>query len=186
MRAGPAGFSGRACRLFLGGRAAFLAGLSLNRIFLFERFSAFTKKVSKVWNINHIQPNHRSPAIAVLYPSTRPRLMQADAGFLNHVQAAKKPGGRPGRLRTLILCCTLSVCAVLNVMTRRARWRDKDLSFILVSYTCYMPQPPFEYDSFSSTANQIWLSVLDVTTTVARAWFCPKLVCQKSIIPLHC
>jgi len=28
--------------------------------------------------------------------------MQADAGFLNHVQAAKKPGGRPGRLRTLL------------------------------------------------------------------------------------
>jgi hypothetical protein len=41
--------------------------------------------------------------------------MQADAGFLNHVQAgpplaqafrmeaAKKPGGRPGRLGTLVL-----------------------------------------------------------------------------------
>jgi hypothetical protein len=27
--------------------------------------------------------------------------MQADAGYLNHVQAAKKPGGRPGRLGTL-------------------------------------------------------------------------------------
>jgi hypothetical protein len=55
---------------------------------LFERFSTtFTKKVSKVRNINHIQLNHRSPAIAVFHPSTRPRLMQADAGCLNHVQA---------------------------------------------------------------------------------------------------
>jgi len=33
MRAGLAGFSGRACRVFLGARAAFLGGLSLNRIF---------------------------------------------------------------------------------------------------------------------------------------------------------
>ena len=40
MRSGSAGFSGRACRLFLGGRAAFLgglvaflAGLNLNGIF---------------------------------------------------------------------------------------------------------------------------------------------------------
>jgi hypothetical protein len=48
----------------------------------------FTKKVSKVRNINHIQLNHRSPAIAVFHPSTMPRLLQADAGFLNHVQAA--------------------------------------------------------------------------------------------------
>jgi len=61
----------------------------------------FTKKVSKVRNISHIQCNHRSPAIAVFHPSTRPRLKQADAGFLNHVQAAKKPGGRPGRLGIL-------------------------------------------------------------------------------------
>jgi hypothetical protein len=53
----------------------------------------FTKKVSKVRNINHIQLNHRSPAIAVFHPSTRPRLMQADAGFLNHVQAGR-PAGR--------------------------------------------------------------------------------------------
>ena len=28
--------------------------------------------------------------------------MHADAGFLNHVQAAKKPAGRPGRLATLV------------------------------------------------------------------------------------
>jgi hypothetical protein len=61
---------------------------------LLERFSAaFTKKVSKVQNINHIQLNHRSPAIAVFHPSTRPRPMQADAGFLNHVQAGR-PAGR--------------------------------------------------------------------------------------------
>jgi len=89
MRAGPglAAFLG-GLAAFLGGRAAFLGGLSLNRIFCFERFSAaFTKKVSKVQNINHIQLNHRSPAIAVFHPSTRPRLMQADAGCLNHVQA---------------------------------------------------------------------------------------------------
>jgi len=55
---------------------------------LFERFSAaFTKKVSKVRNINHIELNHRSLAIAVFHPATRPRLMHADAGFLNQVQA---------------------------------------------------------------------------------------------------
>jgi hypothetical protein len=57
---------------------------------LFGRFSAaYTKKVSKVQNINHIQLNHRSPAIAVFDPSTKLRLMQADAGFLNHVQAGR-------------------------------------------------------------------------------------------------
>jgi hypothetical protein len=62
---------------------------------LFERFSAgFTKKVSKVRKISYIQLNHRSPAIAVFHPSTRPRLMQADASFLNHVQAGP---GRPQR-----------------------------------------------------------------------------------------
>jgi hypothetical protein len=45
--------------------------------------------------------------------------VQADAGFLNHMQAgpplaqafrmeaAKKPGGRPGRLGTLISACVL-------------------------------------------------------------------------------
>jgi hypothetical protein len=41
--------------------------------------------------------------------------MQANAGFLNHVQAAKKPGllaakkpgGRPGRLATLIRNLTM-------------------------------------------------------------------------------
>jgi hypothetical protein len=33
--------------------------------------------------------NHHSPAIAVFHPSTRPRLMQADAGFSNHVQAGQ-------------------------------------------------------------------------------------------------
>jgi hypothetical protein len=33
--------------------------------------------------------------------------MQADAGFLNHVQAAKKPGGRPGCLGTLVLAWPL-------------------------------------------------------------------------------
>jgi hypothetical protein len=57
---------------------------------LFERFSAaYTKKVSKVRNINNIQLNHRSPAIAVFHPSTRPKFMQADAGFLKHVQARR-------------------------------------------------------------------------------------------------
>jgi hypothetical protein len=60
---------------------------------LFERFSAaYTKKVSKVRNINHIQLNHCSPAIVVFHPSTRPRLTQVDASFLNHVQAG--PGRR--------------------------------------------------------------------------------------------
>jgi len=85
MRAGPAGFSGWACRLFLG-------GLSLNRIFCSKDSLLPILRVSKVQNINHIKLNHRSPAIAVFYPSTRLRLMQADAGFLNHVQAG--PGRR--------------------------------------------------------------------------------------------
>jgi len=127
VRAGPGRqASGRACRLFRPGlltfsllpggrsagpsRAAFSwrpGGFSWRtkpkQNILFERFSAaFTKKVSKVRNINHIQLNHRSPAIVVFHPSTKPRLMQADAGFLNHVQA-RRPAGRlltqagPGR-----------------------------------------------------------------------------------------
>jgi len=86
-----------AWRLFLGGRAASLGGrvalfggLSQNRIFCSkDSLLSFTKKVSKVRNINHIQLNHRSPAIAVFHPSTRPRLMQAGAGFLNQVQAGR-------------------------------------------------------------------------------------------------
>jgi len=104
MRAGPAGFSGRACRLSLGGRAAdlqaflggraaflgglqvFLGGLSLNRTFCSKDSLLPILRVSKVQNI---KLNHRSPAIAVFYPSTRLRLMQADAGFLNHVQAGR-------------------------------------------------------------------------------------------------
>jgi hypothetical protein len=103
MRAGPTGFSGRARRLFLGGRAAFLGGLqaflgglqaflgglSLNRVFCSKDSLLPILRVSKVQNINHIKLNHRSPAIAVFYPSTRLRLMQADAGFLNHVQAGR-------------------------------------------------------------------------------------------------
>jgi len=57
---------------------------------LFERLSAaYTKKVSKVRNINHIQLNHRSPAIAAFHPSTRPRLVQADVSFLYHVQTSQ-------------------------------------------------------------------------------------------------
>jgi len=94
MRAGPAGFSGRARRLFLGGRAAFLggpqaflSGLNLNRIFCSKDSLLPILRVSKVQNINHIKLNHRSPAIAVFFPSTRLRLMHADAGFLNHLQA---------------------------------------------------------------------------------------------------
>jgi len=101
MRAGPGLQAlGRACRLFRPGLHAFSwrpGGFSWRtkpkQNILFERFSAaFTKKVSKVRNINHIQLNHPSPAIAIFHPSTRPRLMQADAGFLNHVQAGR-PGG---------------------------------------------------------------------------------------------
>jgi len=39
---------------------------------LFERFSAaFTKKVSKVRNISHIQLDHSSPSIALFHQSTR-------------------------------------------------------------------------------------------------------------------
>jgi len=78
--AGPGGFSWRPGGFFWQTKAK-------QNIFL-ERFSAaFTKKVSTVRNINRIQLNHRSPAIAVFHPSTRPRLMQADAGILNHLQA---------------------------------------------------------------------------------------------------
>jgi hypothetical protein len=83
------GFEMRAGRLFLGGRAAFLGGLSLNRIFCSKDSLLPILRVSKVQIINHIKLNHRSPAIAVFYPSTRLRLMQADAGFLNHVQAGR-------------------------------------------------------------------------------------------------
>jgi hypothetical protein len=87
MRAGPAGFFLAAFSWRPGG---FSWWTKPKQNILFERFSAaFTKKVSKVRNINHIQLNHGSPAIAVFYPSTRPRLMQADAGFLNHVQAGR-------------------------------------------------------------------------------------------------
>jgi hypothetical protein len=94
MRAGP----GR--RGFLGGRAADLqafswrpAGFSWRTMpkqnILFERFSAANTKSLQSTKHNHIKLNHRSPAIAVFYPSTRLRLMQADAGFLNHVQAGR-------------------------------------------------------------------------------------------------
>jgi len=91
MRAGSAGFflaAGRPiCRPKPGG---FSWWTKPKQNILFERFyAAFTKKVSKVRNINHIQLNHRSPAIAGFHPSTRPRLMQADAGCLNHVQAGR-------------------------------------------------------------------------------------------------
>jgi hypothetical protein len=78
MRAGP-------------GLAAFLGGLSLNRIFCSK-----DSLLPLVRNINHIQLNRRSPAIAVFHPSTRPRLMQADAGCLNHVQAGRAASD-PGR-----------------------------------------------------------------------------------------
>jgi len=57
---------------------------------LFKRFSAaFTKKVFKVCNINHIQLKHHSIAIALSHPSTRPRPIHADAGFRNHMQAGQ-------------------------------------------------------------------------------------------------
>jgi hypothetical protein len=64
-------------------------------------FAAFTKKVSKLRNMNHIQLSHCCLAIAVFQPSTRPRLMQADAGFY----ITSRPGGQlltqagPGRAR---------------------------------------------------------------------------------------
>jgi hypothetical protein len=75
MRAGPG------LQAFPAGLQAVLGGTKPKQNILFERFSAvYTKKVSKARNINHIQLNHRSPAIAVFYPLTRPRLMQADAG----------------------------------------------------------------------------------------------------------
>jgi hypothetical protein len=98
MRAGPGRQAlGQACRLCRPGLQAFSwrpGGFSWRtkpkQNILFEGFSAaFTKKVSKVRNRNHIQLNHRSPAIAVFHLLTRPRLMQADAGFLNHVQAGR-------------------------------------------------------------------------------------------------
>jgi len=79
--------------MFLSGEAGLSGGFSWRtkpkQNILFERFSAaYTKKVSKVPNINHMQLNHGHPALAVFHPSTRPRHMQADAGFLNHVQAS--------------------------------------------------------------------------------------------------
>ena len=60
-------------------------------------------KASKVRNMHHIQLNHRSPAIVAFHPSIRLRLMEADAGFLNHVQAGRPPDqlltqAGPGRL----------------------------------------------------------------------------------------
>jgi len=76
--------------VFLSGQAGLSGGFSWRT--KPKQNILFTKKVSKVRNINHIQLNHRSPAIAVFHPSTRPRLMQADAGFLNHVQASEDPG----------------------------------------------------------------------------------------------
>jgi len=80
MRAGPG------LAAFQAGLAAFLGRLSLNRIFCSkDSLLALLRKSPKY---DHIQLNHCSPAIAVFHPSTRPRLMQADAGFLNHVQAA--------------------------------------------------------------------------------------------------
>jgi len=48
----------------------------------------FIKKVSKVWNINHIQLNHHSPSIAAFHPSTRPTIMQANEGYFNNMLAA--------------------------------------------------------------------------------------------------
>jgi hypothetical protein len=52
---GQAGLSGGFQMRFPAGLAAFLGGLSLNRIFCSKDSAAFTKKVSKVRNINHIQ-----------------------------------------------------------------------------------------------------------------------------------
>ena len=81
MRAGPG------LAAFPAGLAAFHGGLSWRT--KPKQNILFTKKVSKVRNINHIQLNHRSPAIAVFHPSTRPRRMQADAGISNHVQTGR-------------------------------------------------------------------------------------------------
>jgi hypothetical protein len=94
MRAGP-GLQAFPAGLqaYLGSLQAFLGRTKHKQHILFETYSAaYTKKALKVRNMHHIQLNHRSPAIAhsIHKPgqaSTRPRFMQADAGFLNHVQA---------------------------------------------------------------------------------------------------
>ena len=58
---------------------------------LFEEFSAaFTNKVPKVRNINYILLNYSSLAIPGFHQSTRPRLVQADAGLWNHVRAGQR------------------------------------------------------------------------------------------------
>jgi hypothetical protein len=94
-----AGFSwgpGWGCRVFWPG--GFSWWTQPKQHILFERFSAaFTKKVSKVQNRNHIQLNHRNPTIAVVHPSTGLRHLQADKDLLNHVQAGQLlTQARPG------------------------------------------------------------------------------------------
>jgi hypothetical protein len=44
--------------------------------------------------MNLIQLNHYRPAIAIFHPSTRPQLMQPDAGFLDHGQAGQPAARR--------------------------------------------------------------------------------------------
>jgi hypothetical protein len=81
--------------VFLSGQAgpAILAGKKHKHHILFERYSAaYTKKAFTARNMHHIQPTHHSPATAAFHPSIRPRLMLADAGFLNHVQAGRPAG----------------------------------------------------------------------------------------------
>ena len=101
MSAGPGRQAlDQACRLFRSclhafswGPGGFSSRKKPKQIILFERSSAaFTKNVSKVRNINHLQFNYRSPAIAVFNLSTTPWLMQTDARILNDVQTGMLAG----------------------------------------------------------------------------------------------
>jgi hypothetical protein len=57
---------------------------------LFGRFSAaYTKQGSDVHNINYIKLNNCVPAIAVFHPSTEPRIIQANTGFVQCVQVGR-------------------------------------------------------------------------------------------------
>jgi hypothetical protein len=67
--------------------------------------------------MHHIQLNHRSPAIAAFHPSIKLRLMEADVGFLNQVQAGQPPDqllteAGPGRLGTLLKLKSTSVVSI--------------------------------------------------------------------------
>jgi len=105
MRAGPAGFSGRACRLFLGGRAAglqaFLGGLSLNRIFCSKDSLPSSLRKSPKYETSTIS---NSIIVALPLPYS---IHQPDQGLCRPMKVFKSRAGRaagwaasdPGRAR---------------------------------------------------------------------------------------